>query len=398
MSANTILPGVFLGVFAAGGCASGGSNDSRNPDARVQTADAAAQSPDATQTPDAARPDAASIDASPADAAIAPDAEVTPPDADSSAPRPPVAGEVIITEFIAAPDNANREWVELYNPTDLELILDNAVFKDNDGDMATIGTLRLKPRQYVVIGDKAILGQDLTIDVRWSPGFNLDDVGGDEIIFEVAGMEIDRVEYTDSFPVSQATSTSLSIHKYTPEDNDKQDSWCSAIYDIRTGHADKGTPGVRNPACVIPSITRTANPEPDIAIDDMDGCDIEAMSTVTMDESCTIAGLAVDLGFSHTFPSDLIFKLKNAETTVTLVFKKGGTEPWNDALPRVPWRLERFSEMVVCDPDIPGGNCLETLIGTQAQGDWTLSVCDPDSIGDFAGTLNEWAIHFDCVQ
>lgn len=169
---------------------------------------------------------------------------------------PAAAGDVVITEIMKNPndltDNAG-EWFEVHNPSSsISFDLETCVVTDNDGDRFTIGRpLLLSPGSYVALAKGAMPG--FSPDFVWS-GMNLAN-GGDEVVLQCGGTEIDRVEYDDAtYPDDsgrsmQVSSALLSPMPSTPPHraNDLGSNWCSGSMPYNGG--DQGTPGAANTSC-----------------------------------------------------------------------------------------------------------------------------------------------------
>lgn len=124
-------------------------------------------------------------------------------------------------------------------------------------------------------------------------------------------------------------------------------------------------------------LTPTAEVEacnaPGVAIND----NSTVSDTVTIDTAGTISAVDVDVDISHTYQGDLTVTLTSpAGTDVVLHSRSGGTT--NNIVGNYPETLN------------PAGD-LDTFIGEDMFGDWTLTVSD--SAGGDQGTFNSWCVH-----
>lgn len=181
----------------------------------------------------------------------------------------PAVGSLVITEFLADASGAdeNKEYIEIYNSSNDPIDLNGFVLSDDDSDEHTINTsLIVAAGDYVVLGQSNVLADNggVTVDYVYS-GFNLGNSSStdpiDEIIISCNNTELDRVDYTSSFPIEEGESTSLNPDNLTATDNDTGSNWCLATSEIMTD-GDLGTPGTANdvcpePMCAITNVSTT---------------------------------------------------------------------------------------------------------------------------------------------
>ena len=165
----------------------------------------------------------------------------------------PGPGEVVITELmidpVALPD-AVGEWIEVTNITGGILDLSGVVLRDDGGESVTLSSgkaLWIHPGQALVLGRTDDIG-GAAPDAVYGTGFSLDD-DGDEVILEVDGVLIDRVDYSVAlgFAVPQGGALALGSDTTTAFLNDLGVAWCPA--DQPYGVGDLGTPGATNGLC-----------------------------------------------------------------------------------------------------------------------------------------------------
>ena len=162
----------------------------------------------------------------------------------------PGPGQIIFTEFMAksqsGPDNG--EWVEVHNLAEELLDLSGCVLKDDGDDNHTIASaLIIVPGGHAVLArsELPIENHGLEPDYVYA-GFVLAN-GGDELVLECDGQEIDRVEYADIL-VEEGVAAQLDLPSYDATLNDFTLSWCPALDEYGTA-AKLGTPGLANYDC-----------------------------------------------------------------------------------------------------------------------------------------------------
>ena len=175
---------------------------------------------------------------------------VTPP-----APTPSVAGQVVITEFMARsqPGDDQGEWVELYNPGAATLEIEGCVLHDDDSETHTIlGSLVIESTSYLLLARSGDAGENhglIAVDYVYSDFFlsNL----GDEIVLTCGATVIDRVAYEGS-ALTEGAATQLAPELLNAVDNDLAESWCAALGTYGTADPLKlGSPGGVNESCVV---------------------------------------------------------------------------------------------------------------------------------------------------
>jgi hypothetical protein len=163
---------------------------------------------------------------------------------------------VKINEFIVNPDGITDtvgEWIELRfdgfdEDATASLNLKGWVIYDDGSD-----EFRIEDDVWVEPGDVVLLGRNgdrevnggITPDYVYGSAMALSNSGGDEIVIAVDGTEIDRLEYSSSWPYSRAIGIGLD-----PEADEATTSsdWCAQT-EVYGTHSNTGTPGEPNESC-----------------------------------------------------------------------------------------------------------------------------------------------------
>ncbi len=171
------------------------------------------------------------------------------------------AGAVIVTEIMKDPSAASDtygEYLEVTNVWTNPVNLDSWTIRDDGSDGHQIDKpsgIVIAPGQSAVLcrNDNASLNGGVVCDYDYDD-FILGQTSGagDEVVLELDGVEIDRVDYlTDSWPDTAGHSMNLDPAAYDPAANDLVANWCntptSDAYKLPGG--DWGTPGDFNPTC-----------------------------------------------------------------------------------------------------------------------------------------------------
>lgn len=165
----------------------------------------------------------------------------------------PTSGEIIITEFIANPEEAldsKGEWFEIYNATSSTIDLYGWRYRQNDGaDLTEITThLMISSGEYMVFGKNADTSENggVVLDYTMASNFNLNN-NIDTIIIEkpdgVGGyITVDSINYDSSgFDIDSGISNILLD---VTSDNSNPTNWGQST--IPFGDGDLGTPGGNN--------------------------------------------------------------------------------------------------------------------------------------------------------
>jgi len=166
-----------------------------------------------------------------------------------------VAGDLVIHEIFKDPDgldDADAEWVELYNPGPSDIDIDGLELADlGTDDHVVVGTVLVPAGGYAVIGrstDRTVNGD---IDVAYAYGSDITlGNGDDELVLSVAGLVIDEVVYDGGTVFPDPKGASMSLDPTTPDatSNDDGTQWCEDVtHEFTTG--EYGTPGAANSPC-----------------------------------------------------------------------------------------------------------------------------------------------------
>lgn len=162
-------------------------------------------------------------------------------------------GSIIVTEFMADPSavtDANGEWLELYNPGDVSVDINNWTLRDLGSNSHVInsgGPLVIQPQTYLVLGRNADLATNGGIALGYEySGFTLGNSDDEIELVDVSGIVIDTVIYSAAW-VSAGASVSLNPNSLDAVANDNQANWCTASAVLQSG--DRGTPGSGNDPC-----------------------------------------------------------------------------------------------------------------------------------------------------
>lgn len=166
---------------------------------------------------------------------------------DAPASRPPVPGDLIITEVMADPSapstDTAHEWFEVYNASDSVLELAGVVAADNSGKLTVPAGVLLAPGAYGVFAHTASNVPDVEVLVEYgsepTPPL-LSNSGEETITLKLGDVELDKAVVKRTTPGSSMCLP----HPYTA-DNGVGTSW-------KTSNAtwsslpDKGSPGASN--------------------------------------------------------------------------------------------------------------------------------------------------------
>jgi plastocyanin len=175
----------------------------------------------------------------------------------------PVAGDLLITEFMKNPavvDDNQGEWIELRNVSNHVLELNGLRLEDANltgGDGHTIaaegGSWRLAPGAFAVLGLNADQDTNGGVPVDYVyTSFNLGNgSGGDTITLLSGETVIDTVVYNQAdFPTVAGVSAQLSgDFDPTTDDNNLGAAWCDSPDLAGPFTGDQGSPGRPNRVC-----------------------------------------------------------------------------------------------------------------------------------------------------
>jgi len=173
-----------------------------------------------------------------------------------------LVGDLLITEILANPkaisDNEG-EWVEIYNATAFSMQLEGLVLSDGATEVTIVQPFTLEPAAFGLLcrnDDSALNGGITSCDADYND-VKFDNDGDVATIGSLATI-LDVVDFTDpSFPDPTGASLTLASDAFDPVDNDAGSNWCVAeTVFVRTYNddgtvkqEDEGTPGVANDPC-----------------------------------------------------------------------------------------------------------------------------------------------------
>ena len=166
----------------------------------------------------------------------------------------PTVGQVIVSEFLYQPtlNEAEAEWLELYNTTDEPLYLDNCELADQSRAVAPLDPLIIEPRGRLLLTRNLDPNRNGGLVADGVLGIQLNN-GGDHIIIYCDSQEIDRVEYARGqrgFPDdARARSVSLSETLLDADSNNRGDSYCPGVNAYFNDPPHYGSPGGPNIVC-----------------------------------------------------------------------------------------------------------------------------------------------------
>lgn len=170
-------------------------------------------------------------------------------------------GDVIITEVMqnpmAAGNDPNGEYFELYNTTGNPIDIANWIIEDDnittENHIITAPSLIIPPNDYIVIGNAATPNGGITFDYTYDNDISLGN-GTDGIILSCNATTIDQVIWDNgaTFPDPTGASMELSIDDLNSIDNDNGANWATAITPFGSG--DLGTPGTVNDNSTVLSV------------------------------------------------------------------------------------------------------------------------------------------------
>ncbi len=165
------------------------------------------------------------------------------------------AGDLVITEFLKNPsgDDAQREWIELWNATGSAIDLQGFAISDLDTDMHVItDSVVVQPGDWVVLGatDDPLLNGAAPVDYSYGGDISLGN-GSDEIeLHDPTGQMVDSLYYDDLlWPDPSGGSLNLDPDFRDAASNNFSSNWCRTTAGDFGSTTDDGTPGAQNPDC-----------------------------------------------------------------------------------------------------------------------------------------------------
>ncbi len=163
------------------------------------------------------------------------------------------AGDIILTEIMPNPAGSDRynEWIEIYNTTNREILLDNLkVTRDRSTFTLSSKGLKIAPHSYFTIA-KNRRANIPDIDAVMS--ISLTNSGTHDLSIQLDGVLLDEIRYSS---ISSGKSKQLDINRYG---NSTFSDWCNSRATISTENSDKGTPKLENVSCADPCSHNCSN-------------------------------------------------------------------------------------------------------------------------------------------
>jgi len=164
----------------------------------------------------------------------------------------PRQGELLITEIMANPEavsDANGEWVEIWNATNHDLLLNGLTIEDAGSNQHVITSteqLVLPAKAYWVLARNGDVLTNGGVVVNYVfQNFTLSNTSDQVIIHSADDILIDQVSYNAGWPVVSGASMELIPDYQNFSGNDLPEHWLPAR--IPFGAGDKGSPGKANP-------------------------------------------------------------------------------------------------------------------------------------------------------
>jgi hypothetical protein len=162
----------------------------------------------------------------------------------------PLPGDIIINEIMVDPDvvsDADGEYLELYNSTDMSIDLNGMVLRDQGVDYHVIengNPLVIGPGGYLVLARNATFSENGGFHAEYEyNGFVLSNTLDEVILESSEGEVIDTITYSRDlgFPLEEGGSLELRNPLW---DNTMAITWKRAVQSF--GDGDSGTPGQDN--------------------------------------------------------------------------------------------------------------------------------------------------------
>jgi hypothetical protein len=174
----------------------------------------------------------------------------------SSVDRPPVPGDLVITEVHRNPTVATNEytheWFEVFNASTDGISIDGLEIEDNN-DLHVVAApgVSIPPGGYAVFAYSAVPAENGGVTAIAAYGVsNLQLANGDdELHLRYMGMEIDVIDWASTWP--GGSGVSMCLRTPYPPDNNVQAAWADSVGAFGTG-GDAGSPGVASDATNCP--------------------------------------------------------------------------------------------------------------------------------------------------
>lgn len=164
----------------------------------------------------------------------------------------PRQGDILITEIMVNPEvvsDANGEWIEIWNATNHDLLLNGLTLKDAGSNLHVITStinLVLPPNGYWVLAKNGDWLTNGGAEANYAyQNFTLGNTSDQVILTGADQALIDQVSYSSGWPVASGASMELHPDFQSFSGNDQPEHWFPAK--IAFGSGDKGSPGKANP-------------------------------------------------------------------------------------------------------------------------------------------------------
>lgn len=297
-------------------------------------------------------------------------------------------GDLMISEFLPNPDGTDtgKEWFEVYNSSSEDIDVAGWTLSDDGSDSITLGNgvdpVIVPAGSYFVFAQSSDVAVNGGIDnvgyAYGTSGFTLGN-SGDEIVLSLGGTEIDRVNYTGSWPYAsgQTASADPRVLHGNPVANDNVAFWTASV-DAYGDATNLGTPGAAGPQA-----TPTGTP---FSVSDATVTTVSPQTEydafVTVPQACTVAGVSVDVDVSHGAGADYwILGLLAPDGQILVLFYDPNASGY-DIVGNFP-------------ADYTPVESLDTLLGIEGQGDWALLIFNDAYSTD--GDYNAWTLNLECL-
>ena len=164
------------------------------------------------------------------------------------------AGGLLITEMMINPSavsDANGEWLEIFNPYGIDVLLQGLTISDNNSNFVIDVPDVISPGGFYVVGSNSDAATNGGAVVDFSANWNisLNNSGGDTITIFYGTTNIDVVSYTNSWSFGSGESLNLDVNSFEASLNDDSSYWCASTSAF--GDGDSGTPNAPNEDCGI---------------------------------------------------------------------------------------------------------------------------------------------------
>ncbi len=170
-------------------------------------------------------------------------------------PQMPAAGEIIITEIMAAPSYTQEEWVEIYNTTAKVLSLEGVIFGDSNfyQTLSQTGGLLLQPGSYMLFSAVKAPGGTGGPVPDYVYGYSTSGIalnnGGEYVCFSSDAQCTTGLIAKVTFPKQTAGRTyQLAATKLDKAAMDNSVNWCLGKASFGS-NGDLGTPDKANSTC-----------------------------------------------------------------------------------------------------------------------------------------------------